>query len=93
MQGRVYDFISGGLMGQKNFKKKTATVAEEMTVVLINRVYNRGLRNAHIRVKGFYYNRSIVLRKIGSLSVQIMTLTDVTPLPYGGCLAKKARRK
>lgn len=93
LNGRVYDFISGGMTGQRNFKKKTATNAEEILNIISSRNYEKGLRNIHIRIKGFYYNRNTILRQIGSGPFQILTLQDVTPILHGGCLPKKARRK
>jgi len=51
-----------------------------------------GLKEADVRVKGPGSGREAAVRAVQGIGIDILSITDVTPIPHNGCRPKKARR-
>ena len=94
--GRVADFISNGLLSLKHAAKKTPNATEESYKTLMNRAVSRGLRMLDIRIKGFHYSRGVVLKALNNYQIDglsFLSFEDTTRIKYGGCRARKMKKK
>jgi len=51
-----------------------------------------GLRKVDVFVKGPGSGREAAVRSMQNAGLEILTITDTTPLPHNGCRAPKRRR-
>ena len=51
-----------------------------------------GIKNVEINMQGIGAGRDSVVRAIQGAGLNVTTLSDVTPLPHGGCRPPKRRR-
>ena len=51
-----------------------------------------GLKQAEVRVKGPGAGRESAVRAVQGLGIDVVRISDVTPVPHNGCRPKKARR-
>lgn len=55
---------------------------------------DHGITRVYMRFKGIGHGRDVVARTVAQKGINIETLSDVTPIPYGGgCRPRKAPRK
>jgi small subunit ribosomal protein S11 len=51
-----------------------------------------GLRQVDVFVKGPGSGREAAIRSLQSSGIQVLSITDVTPIPHNGCRPPKRRR-
>lgn len=88
--GNVLLTMSAGMMF-KGSKKQTAYAGQVVMAELINRAMAIGLQRANIEVKGAGPSRDSALKAIPN-SLEVVHITDSTPIAHNGCRAKKKRR-
>ncbi|HAI76896.1 MAG TPA: 30S ribosomal protein S11, partial [Microscillaceae bacterium] len=54
--------------------------------------FDLGMRKVEIFIKGPGSGRESAIRTIQSKGIEIVSITDVTPLPHNGCRPPKRRR-
>lgn len=93
--GQVLAATSGGTAGFKKAARSGYEAAHQATLQLLTKIQEKNLRinNLHIIFKGFGPGRDAAFKAFtSSFSGNCKTLTDATPVPFGGCRPKKARR-
>lgn len=92
LNGAVLTWASAGKCGFKGPKKSTPYAAGIIIKSLIDKIKNFGIKEVDVYVKGVGTGREAAIRALGTNGVQVVSIKDVTPIPHGGCRAKKPRR-
>jgi small subunit ribosomal protein S11 len=90
--GQVISWASAGKMGFKGSKKNTPYAAQQASQNCCQVAYEAGMRKADVFVKGPGAGRESAMRTIQSSGIEVLSITDITPLPHNGCRPPKRRR-
>ena len=91
-KGDVLVSFSAGQMGFKGTKKSTPFAASKVADALALNAQNRGIERVRVVVKGVGSGRDSALRSIGGKGMEILSITDATPIPHNGPRPPKVRR-
>lgn len=91
-RGNVLSSFSAGQMGFKGTKKSTPFAASKVADAIALNAQNRGIERVRVLVKGVGSGRDSALRSIGSKGLEIVSITDSTPIPHNGPRPPKVRR-
>ena len=92
LNGGLIAWSSAGLLGFKGAKKATPYAATNIVNSLFERVKKIGLKEVDVYVKGIGSGRESAVRAIASNGINIVSITDTTPIPHNGCRPPKPRR-
>jgi small subunit ribosomal protein S11 len=59
---------------------------------LLERTKKIGLKEVEVYVKGIGSGRESAIRSIAANGIDIVSITDTTPIPHNGCRPPKVRR-
>jgi small subunit ribosomal protein S11 len=90
--GQVISWSSAGKMGFRGSKKNTPYAASQAAADCAKVAYEAGLRKVDVFVKGPGSGRESAIRTIQQSGIDVVSITDVTPLPHNGCRPPKRRR-
>ncbi len=90
--GQVISWSSAGKMGFKGSKKNTPYAAQMAAQDASKTAFDLGLRKVKVFVKGPGAGRESAIRTIHTNGIEVMEITDITPLPHNGCRPPKRRR-
>ena len=90
--GQVISWSSAGKMGFRGSKKNTPYAAQMAAEDCGKVAYDLGLRKVKVFVKGPGQGRESAIRAINTCGIEVMEITDITPLPHNGCRPPKRRR-
>jgi len=90
--GNVISWSSAGANGFKGSRKSTPYAAQVTAEQAARRSLEHGLRQVDVFVKGPGSGREMAIRALQSAGVQVISITDTTPIPHNGCRPKKRRR-
>jgi small subunit ribosomal protein S11 len=90
--GQVISWGSAGKMGFKGSKKNTPYAAQQAASNAAQVAHEAGMRKADVFVKGPGSGRESAIRTIQNSGIEVVSITDVTPLPHNGCRPPKRRR-
>ncbi len=90
--GQVVAWSSAGKMGFKGSKKNTPYAAQVAATDCTKVAYDLGMRKVRVCVKGPGAGRESAIRTIHTSGIEVVEITDVTPLPHNGCRPPKRRR-
>src|SRR5256714_11898431 len=91
-QGNVLSWGSAGATGFKGSRKSTPYAAQATAHGAARRAMEHGLRHVEVFVKGPGAGREAAIRALQAAGIQVVAITDVTPIPHNGCRAPKRRR-
>ncbi|KAI8639406.1 hypothetical protein BD408DRAFT_421418 [Parasitella parasitica] len=86
---------SGGSAGFKKAARSGYEAAHQAAIQLLEKMEVKNLQvpNVHIVLKGFGPGRDAAFKAlVNGTSWNVKRITDATPIPFGGCRPKKARR-
>ena len=92
-KGEIIAASSAGANGFRGSKKGTAyaaQVAAEKVAEIAKR--DHGMNSVDVFVKGIGLGRDSAIRAFSAMGISINSITDVTPVPHGGCRPKGERR-
>jgi small subunit ribosomal protein S11 len=92
LKGQVISWSSSGKMGFRGSKKNTPYAGQMAAGDAAKVAFDLGLRKVKVYVKGPGSGRESAIRTIHSAGIEVMEITDVTPLPHNGCRPPKRRR-
>ena len=87
--------ISRSSSGQCNFRgsrKSTAFAAQVVCQDAARVAMSHGLKDVIVKVRGPGMGRDSAVRALQSLGLNVLSITDVTPVPHNGCRPPKRRR-
>ena len=91
-QGNVLAWGSAGATGFKGSRKSTPYAAQVTADGAARRAIEHGLRQVEVFVKGPGAGREAAIRSLQAAGIQVIAISDVTPMPHNGCRAPKRRR-
>ena len=90
--GNVVSWASSGTSGFKGSKKKTPFAAGMSAEAAGKAAYDSGMRKVEVYVRGLGSGRETAIRSLQTAGLEILTITDVTPVPHNGCRPPKRPR-
>ncbi len=90
--GNVLSWGSAGATGFKGSRKSTPYAAQVTAEGAARRAMEQGLRQVEVFVKGPGAGRESAIRSLQANGIQVLSISDVTPIPHNGCRAPKRRR-
>lgn len=92
MQGNTLAWASAGKMGFKGSRKNTPFAASVSAETAAKEAYDMGLRKVDVLIKGPGSGREGAVRSLQTAGLEVLTITDITPMPHNGCRPPKKRR-
>ncbi len=90
--GNVISWASSGSSGFKGSKKSTPFAAGAAAESAGRKAYDSGMRKVDVYVKGLGSGRETAIRSLQTAGLEILSITDVTPIPHNGCRPPKRPR-
>ena len=90
--GNAIAWATSGTSGFKGSKKKTPFAAGMSAEAAGKAAYDSGMRKVDVFVKGLGAGRETAIRSLQTAGLEILSITDVTPVPHNGCRPPKKRR-
>ena len=90
--GNAISWASAGTIGYKGSKKSTPYAAQMASESAAKKAYDAGMRKVDVLVKGLGPGRETAIRAIAAEGLEVMSLSDVTPVPHNGCRPPKRPR-
>lgn len=92
LNGEVIAWSSSGASGFKGARKATPYAAQISAENAAEKAKVFGLSRVHVHIKGVGSGREQAVRGLISSGLDILSISDLTPIPHNGCRQKKARR-
>ncbi|MBN9543399.1 MAG: 30S ribosomal protein S11 [Alphaproteobacteria bacterium] len=91
--GNVIAWSTSGKNGFKGSKKSTPYAGQINADEVARRALNEfGTKKVNVVVKGPGAGRESAIRAIAAVGIEVLSITDETPLPHNGCRPPKRRR-
>ena len=91
-EGNAVAWASSGTSGFKGSKKKTPFAAGMSAEAAGKAAYDSCMRKVDVFVRGLGSGRETAIRSLQTAGLEILSITDVTPVPHNGCRPPKRRR-
>ncbi|XP_078097444.1 small ribosomal subunit protein uS11m [Mustelus asterias] len=91
-EGQSMVRTSCGTEGFKNAKKGTPIAAQTAGISAAVRATDKGISFVRVVVKGLGPGRLSAIKGLSMGGLQVVSITDNTPIPHNGCRPRKARR-
>jgi len=91
-RGNVVSWNSAGASGFKGSRKSTPYAAQITAEGAARRAMDHGMRQVDVYVKGPGSGREAAIRSLQASGINVLSITDVTPIPHNGCRPPKSRR-
>ncbi len=92
LTGNVLGWSSSGVTGFKGPKKATPYAASVVIKDLLTKIAEYGLKEVNVFIKGIGGGRESAIRALHSNGLNVLAITDTTPIPHNGCRPPKRRR-
>lgn len=92
LDGNVVMASSSGALGFKGAKKGTPFAAAKIGEVLSEKAKMIGLKEIDVVIKGVGSGRESAIRAFAAAGIDVLSIKDVTPVPFNGPKPRKARR-
>ncbi|XP_072258808.1 small ribosomal subunit protein uS11m [Pyxicephalus adspersus] len=83
---------SCGTEGFRNAKKSSSVAAQAAGLAAATKAVDKGISFVRVIVKGMGPGRPHVIKGLTMGGLELVSLTDNTPIPHNGCRPRKARR-
>ena len=90
--GNVIAWASSGTIGYKGSKKKTPFAAGIAADAASKAAMEQGVKKVDVVVKGLGSGRETAIRALQAAGLEILSITDETPVPHNGCRPPKRPR-
>ena len=91
-QGNAISWASAGGMGFRGSKKSTPFAAQTASETAARAAMEHGLKSVEVYVKGPGSGREAAIRALQATGLEVVSISDVTPVPHNGCRPPKRRR-
>jgi small subunit ribosomal protein S11 len=91
-EGQVIAWSTPGALGYKGAKKSTPFAAQMAAEACAKAVIDQGIRQIDVNIKGPGPGRESAVRSLQAAGLQILMITDTTPVPHNGCRPPKKPR-
>ncbi|XP_075413979.1 small ribosomal subunit protein uS11m isoform X2 [Tenrec ecaudatus] len=83
---------SCGTEGFRNAKKGTGIAAQTTGIAAAAKATGKGVTHVRVVVKGLGPGRLAAIKGLTMGGLEVISITDNTPIPHNGCRPRKARR-
>nr|YP_010443884.1 ribosomal protein S11 [Chattonella marina]UTE94771.1 ribosomal protein S11 [Chattonella marina] len=90
--GNTLSWGSAGAVGFKGARKGTPFAAQLAAEKAALQASEYGLKKVEVVVKGQGSGRETAVRALQKNGIEIVSITDITPVPFNGCRPPKRRR-
>ncbi len=90
--GNVIAWSSAGALGYKGSKKSTPFAAQLASEAAGKSAFEQGIRQLDVNVKGPGPGRESAVRALATAGLQVLSISDTTPVPHNGCRPPKRTR-
>ena len=90
--GNALSWASAGGLGFRGSRKSTPYAAQMAAETAAKAALPHGLKTVDVMVKGPGSGREAAMRAISTCGIEVLSITDVTPVPHNGCRPPKRRR-
>nr|XP_056722110.1 28S ribosomal protein S11, mitochondrial [Euleptes europaea] len=84
--------VTCGMEGFKNAKKSTALAAQTVGLSAAAKARAKGVSHVRVVVKGLGPGRLAAIKGLTMGGMEVISITDNTPIPHNGCRPRKVRR-
>ncbi|MEK7672501.1 MAG: 30S ribosomal protein S11 [Patescibacteria group bacterium] len=91
-EGNVLSWSSSGSSGFKGARKATPYAAQISAENAAEKAKVYGLEKIHVFITGVGSGREQSIRGLIAKGLDLLSISDLTPMPHNGCRKKKARR-
>ena len=91
-QGNVLTWSSAGSIGFKGTKKATPFAASKVAEAVSQTIQKLGIEKLIVFVRGVGGGRESAIRSFAAKGFEIISITDLTPMPHDGPRPPKVRR-
>ena len=91
-EGNAISWASAGTLGFKGSKKSTPFAAGMSAEAAGKTAFVMGMRKVEVFAKGLGSGRETAIRSLQTAGLEILSITDVTPVPHNGCRPPKRPR-
>lgn len=92
LNGRALFWVSSGVSGFRGAKKSTPFAASTSALTLAKKAIEAGVKQVAVYVKGPGAGRDAAVKSLKAGGLEVVSISDVTPIPHNGCRPKKRRR-
>lgn len=92
LNGNSIAWASSGSAGFKGTRKGTPFAAQMAAEKATLKAIEFGLKKVEVLVKGQGSGRETAIRSLQTTGIEILSIKDITPVPYNGCRPPKRRR-
>lgn len=90
--GNVIAWASAGSLGFNGPKKATPFAASKVVAALVEKLKKSGPNNVKVMVNGVGGGRDSAIRSLAGQGFNILSIKDITPIPFNGPRRPKVRR-
>jgi len=91
-EGNTLFSSSAGKVGFKGSRKSTPYAATKATESMAQEASQAGMKDVSVIVKGPGMGRIAAIKALKSGGLNVVSISDITPIPFNGCRPKKKRR-
>lgn len=91
-EGGALFFSSAGRAGFKGSRRSTPYAATKAAELVGSAAYQAGMREVAVFLKGPGMGRISSIKALKSAGLNIISISDMTPIPHNGCKPKNKRR-
>ncbi len=91
-EGNTLASGSAGKAGFKGSRKSTPYAATKATESVAGNAAQKGLKEVAVFVKGPGLGRISSIKALKTAGLNVVSISDTTPIPHNGCRPKKKRR-
>ena len=91
-QGNALSWASAGGLGFRGSRKSTPYAAQVAAETATKAALVHVLKDVDVFVKGPGTGREAAIRALAASGLNVLSITDVTPVPHNGCRPPKRRR-
>ena len=91
-EGNALSWASAGGLGFRGSRKSTPYADQMAAETATKAALVHGLKYVDVFVKGPGSGREAAIRALNATGLEVVSITDVTPVPHNGCRPPKRRR-
>ena len=92
LEGNVVSWASAGTQGVKGSKKSTPFAAGMAAESAGKAAVEMGMKKVEVFAKGLGSGRETAIRSLQTAGLEIVSISDITPIPHNGCRPPKRPR-
>jgi len=90
--GNAVSWASAGTIGFKGSKKQTPFAAGQAAEAAGRKAVEMGMQKVDVITKGLGSGRDTAIRSLQTAGLEVLSITDATPIPHNGCRPSKRPR-